>query len=278
MKTQTIKQILLATLSFTFLGVLFNVRNFESLSLSYFGWNLLANLLIVFTLGAYVRTSIYSSKKIWLHTFAIFYVIGCFNILIEALIFNVTDSMETTYQLIMGIPYCAITSLVLVYIFKKWKAQPAPSQNFLERKIHVWGWRILATNIIYFIFYIMAGIILQTTLPSFFEFYQDKIPAFSDIIITNLFFRGFVFAFICILIDHTTAGTKWFKALMVGATFAIIGGIAPLIPSNEFMPAFIRLGHAIEVGVSNFLFGIISVLLLHSNTSEEGKLITKDTQ
>ena len=49
---------------------------------------------------------------------------------------------------------------------------------------------------------------------------------------------------------------------LVGLGFAIIAGIAPLLPDNPYMPADIRFYHAIETGISNFLFGWILAWLL----------------
>ncbi|HEX5426443.1 MAG TPA: hypothetical protein VFW94_23035, partial [Candidatus Acidoferrales bacterium] len=46
-------------------------------------------------------------------------------------------------------------------------------------------------------------------------------------------------------------------ALFLGAAYSILGGIAPLLLPNPFMPPNIRLAHGFEVGISNFVFGMI---------------------
>ena len=58
----------------------------------------------------------------------------------------------------------------------------------------------------------------------------------------------------------------------LGIVYSFAGGIAPLLPENPYMPADIRLAHAVEVGVSNFLFGIIVGLLLVGRRSEKEPL------
>lgn len=44
---------------------------------------------------------------------------------------------------------------------------------------------------------------------------------------------------------------------------SIIGGIAPLILPGSEMPAYIRIGHSFEVGISNFLYGLLLGYLLN---------------
>lgn len=46
-------------------------------------------------------------------------------------------------------------------------------------------------------------------------------------------------------------------AMAIGLALAILGGAVPLLPDNPRMPGNIRLAHTIEIGVSNFIFGVI---------------------
>ncbi len=65
------------------------------------------------------------------------------------------------------------------------------------------------------------------------------------------------------------------KAVLIGLTFAVIGGIAPLIPPNELMPAYVRLGHGFEVGISNFIYGVLLAILLRSKSVQKIDLHTE---
>jgi hypothetical protein len=49
--------------------------------------------------------------------------------------------------------------------------------------------------------------------------------------------------------------------LVLALIYSIIGGIAPLLPDNPYMPADIRFYHGIEVTVSNFIFGLVVAYL-----------------
>ncbi len=264
MKNFSLKNIVIATIGLTLLSALFDLIRGQLNPIQFYGWVLLANTLLVLSLACYVVNSSLHTTKLWLTTSLIFYIIGNFNILIEAWVFNVTDRTQTLHELIIGIPYCILASLLITYIFSGWKVNPNEKPIFEYRTPIRWGLKILGANFLYFLFYIIAGMILQATVTRFNEYYGDKLPDFVDIIITNMFFRGFVFVAIAILIDRTVQLTALKKALLVGGIFSILGGIAPLIIPNELMPPFIRIAHGFEVGISNFLFGLCAFYILRS--------------
>lgn len=93
------------------------------------------------------------------------------------------------------------------------------------------------------------------------DFYKDKIPPI-DVMILTQFPRGLIFVTVAILMLRTSTLSLMKKAILIGLTYAILGAIAPLIPPNELMPANIRLVHGFEVGISNFLYGILLSYLL----------------
>ena len=73
---------------------------------------------------------------------------------------------------------------------------------------------------------------------------------------------------IALLILHSMKGSTWQKAIYIGLVFSILGAIAPLIPHSELMPDFVRLGHGIEVSLSNFLYGLILGFLFNRASSK----------
>lgn len=116
---------------------------------------------------------------------------------------------------------------------------------------------ILVSDVLYLFIYIAAGIILQVVYPTFMTYYEGKIPSVALMIQTQLFVRGFIFIGIAVLISRSLDQPLRYKALFTGIVFSIIGGIAPLIQPNDPMPAYVRLGHGFEVGISNFLHGLL---------------------
>ena len=111
------------------------------------------------------------------------------------------------------------------------------------------------------IFYIGAGLILQSTYPDLMSFYEGKIPP-PEVMIFTQFPRALLFVLVAVLMLRTLKLAQIKKAVLIGLVFSIIGGIAPLISPNEFMPGNIRLVHGIEVGISNFLYGMNLAYLL----------------
>lgn len=224
------------------------------------GWNILANYLVAFVLGYYVLHAIHRGWKLTGVVFAIFFIIGHFNILIEALIFNVTDQTQTLKELFVGFMVTAIFSPLYVKLLNQWEGQ-AEGLVFQERLPAGWTWRILVADLLYFIIYAIAGFTLQAVYPELLEFYEGKIPPFPLIIKTQ-FLRGFIFIAIALLVLRSSNLTMFKKALLTGLLFSILGGIAPLLPPNAHMPAYIRWGHGFEVGISNFLYGLTIAYLL----------------
>jgi peptidoglycan/LPS O-acetylase OafA/YrhL len=45
--------------------------------------------------------------------------------------------------------------------------------------------------------------------------------------------------------------------LVLALVYSVIGGVAPLLLDNPYMPPDIRFYHAIETSTSNFLFGLV---------------------
>lgn len=223
-------------------------------------WSIPANYLGSLVLGHYIIHSIHRGFKLSFLVFIIYFIIGYFNILIEAVIFNLTDRVATVYALIMGLCLTLVYSPLYVYLLGKWKS-PSINLRFQARSIFGWIWKLTVTDLLYFIFYMAAGLTLVTVYPELMDFYEDKTPPFGIIFKTQLF-RGLIFAGIALLVVRTTDLSTLKKALLTGAIFSILGGIAPLIPPNELMPPNIRLAHGFEVGISNFGYGVLAAYLL----------------
>ncbi|MGB5435843.1 MAG: hypothetical protein WBM98_08130 [Maribacter sp.] len=256
---------LLLTAIYALLNALFN----ETQDLNSLLWGIIANYLLALLLGYYIQHSTLRGFKLGLSVFLIYFLIGHFNILIEAYIFNVTDRGQTLFELLRGFLAAAIFCPLFVYMFRKLESQE--TLKFAPRTFFGWFWKVLVANFLYLVFYIGAGLVLSIALPEMMEFYQDKIPPMDVMINTQLFLRGFVFIAVALLVLRTVNLSKLKKALLIGLIFAIIGGIAPLIQPNELMPLYIRIGHSFEVGISNFLYGLAIAYLLSRKMIRDDK-------
>ncbi|MDH4298951.1 MAG: hypothetical protein OEV74_21960 [Cyclobacteriaceae bacterium] len=223
-------------------------------------WSLFSNYLVALVLGYLIMHSRSDGIKLMMITFIILFLIGHFNILVEALIFNVTDREETIREIIRGFLVATVFSPVYVYL-----SGPKPNPGtprFAARSFISWTWRVILGDVLYLLLYLIAGLTLTRVYPEILQFYEGKIPPFDVMIKTQLFLRGFIFIGIAVIILRTLSVGQIKKAIFIGLVFAVLGGIAPLLPPNALMPGYVRLGHGFEVGISNFLYGFILSYLL----------------
>ena len=234
---------------------------------------LLSHAMIVILTGILIKNNTQTGWKLALTVFTITFIIGHFNLLIEAYIFNVTDRNQTTDMIMKSLVLTLVTSPLLVIIFGKWKGS-GTKLVLKSRSSLQWAWRIVVGDLLYLFLYLLAGFVLYTVYPQLMDFYGDKVPPFA-LMINTQFFRALLFIGIAYLINLTTHSSLFQRALLVGAIFSIFGGIAPLtLPGDEFMPAYIRFGHAFEVGISNALYGIILTYLIGQKIMGQEEIIS----
>ena len=260
MKTTKIIRVLIGTAILTLLFGFLNTLVGIPIQSNYYFLSLIANLLINIVFLIIIRNACLKNKQLVLFVFFVYFIIGQFNILIEAYLFDVSNRTVTIKELIKGFGAAALFSPIAVFLYKK--PNTTALLKFNPRKKLNWIWKIILGNFLYLLLYIIAGMILVSLYPKLLDFYSDKIPPFDLMIKTQLFIRGPVFILVAILILKYINLSLLKKSLLIGLTFSILGGIAPLIPTNELMPGFVRFGHLFEVGISNFVFGILLGYLL----------------
>ncbi len=120
--------------------------------------------------------------------------------------------------------------------------------------------RLAASTLAYVVCYFVAGMIAWPLLRAHYE--ARPMPAVG-IVLGLQIVRGLALSWLVWLLARHEPGGRWPVALTAGLALAIVGGIAPLIiPGNPYLPDAIRHVHLVEVGISNFLFGVIVALLL----------------
>lgn len=171
--------------------------------------------------------------------------VGVINILVEAYAFSVTDLRQTLIALLVDGSTATSLGLAAALIVNRAAHRPDASTAQPRRQV----WRLVSIPFAYLAIYLSAGAL---AFPHVADFYADKpLPGLGELVALQLA-RGVIFAF-----------SSWgvlgcqprYAPLTIGATFSILGGIAPLMTANPLMPEAVRLVHAVEVGVSNFLFG-----------------------
>ncbi len=248
-------KILLASLSITVLTAVMHLISGSLEAGNYYLWLWMANVLVTASLFPLIRKNALRGGALVFAVFVVYYIVGIFSLLIEAYIFNVTERSLTLMGMLWGIPLFYLSTWILVKVIGT--EGNGRSLAIQDRGIGSWIVKVLSGNVLYFVFYFTAGLILQMSYPPLMDYYSDKIPSLQTIAATQLFLRGFLFVGVAIIIDRYAMLGNWEKALVTGAIFAIIGGIAPLLTPSELMPQGIRLAHGFEVGISNFLYGVV---------------------
>ena len=88
-------------------------------------WGVLSNFLVALILGYYIVHSSYVRFKLMAAVFLIYFLIGHFNLLIEAYIFNVTDRVQSAFEILRGFLVTLVFCPIYVYLFKdKVKSSP----------------------------------------------------------------------------------------------------------------------------------------------------------
>lgn len=127
-------------------------------------------------------------------------------------------------------------------------------------------WRLAVCDLSYVLLYLVAG---AAAFPYLQDFYADaaSIPPLGRIVGMQLF-RGLIYAGVTYPLIRIMRGKRLGKAVVVGLQLSILGAVAPLLLPNPYMPPAIRMVHAFEVGISNFLYGAIIGLLLSGKSDE----------
>jgi hypothetical protein len=224
-------------------------------------WALLSNGLIAAVLLNLGARSTRRGAALGVGLFAIAFGLGHFAGLIEAWFFGVLTGELTARLAVMG----AITSLVgcvgAVWLTKRdraamtlgnaspWRLSPA---------------RLVAVAALYVVIYFAAGVLV---FPFIRDFYTAAgLPHRGLIAAVQFFARGPLFAVLLSWLVCSTSGTRAERALRAAVTLSLVGGIAPLLLPNPFMPDAVRWAHSVEVGVSHVIFGALAGWLLAPQT------------
>jgi uncharacterized membrane protein (DUF485 family) len=230
-------------------------------SLAALGLYVIPDLLIVLALGLVAASSRQRGWKLSGTLFVLYFGINQLNTLDEVLLFKVGLKAPQALR-IMGLGL--ITSLVfvplLVLILGCWKKAPQEKVGpLVPRSAANWMGRILLGDLLCVLCYVVAGII---TLPLVKDFYAGiKLPGPAGILEVEIF-RGLVYVAAGLAVVHGIRGKPARAAMVLGLSFPILAGVAPLLLPNSFLPDSVRLAHGFEIGISNFVYGILLGYLL----------------
>jgi hypothetical protein len=173
------------------------------------------------------------------------FVVGSANNLLEAVVYGVLSLRQALAAAVPAAIVFVTLSPLAVLTAGRWK-------NGSEAEAAgVTAMKLLTVVAAYEVLYWTAGTLVY---PYIAHFYATKtVPPIYEIaslqVVRSLIFFGVAYPLL-------RTGLRS-APLVMGLVYGAIGGIAPLLPDNPYMPADIRFYHAIETSVSNFLFGLI---------------------
>ena len=173
------------------------------------------------------------------------FVVGSANNLLEAVVYGVLSLRQALAASVPAAIVFAILSPLAVLLAGRWK-------NGSEAEAAgVTPMTLLIVVAAYEVLYWTAGTLVY---PYIAHFYATKtIPPVYEVaslqVVRSLIFFGVAYPLL-------RAGLRS-APLIMGLVYGVVGGIAPLLPDNPYMPPDIRFYHGIETSVSNFLFGLI---------------------
>jgi hypothetical protein len=117
------------------------------------------------------------------------------------------------------------------------------------------AWKFVVSDLTYSLLYLVAGTIIFPYVKDFYA--TQRLPPMSTILALQLLVRGPIFIVLCLLLVRMLGLPRLSGALAVGAVFALLSGVAPLLIPNPFLPDSARWVHLCEVSSSNFVFGAV---------------------
>jgi hypothetical protein len=175
--------------------------------------------------------------------------------LIEAVYFAVIPPRAARLSALFGL-ILVLTTAGLLEVMTAQRDAPHERRTILTAGV---AWRIPVLAFAFFVIYLAAGIAIHPWIASFYA--HRHLPTLTQLLRLQLC-RG-VLDLSCIYPVYRLWRKSRTRAVWVSAcVFTVLCGWGPLLLPNQFLPGPIRLAHAVEMGASGIVFGIITALLL----------------
>lgn len=191
------------------------------------------------------RESVATGWRLAAMLFVLGFVVGSLNSLIEALFFHILGPGDLAPAAIAtGIVFALLSCLAMLSA-GRWRtgAQPPLPGRFTPLSL-------AGVVVAYEVLYWTAGTLV---FPYVSHFYAGRSLPHGYEVAAMQVVRSLIFASAAYPLLRTGLRSA---PLMLALVFSIIGGAAPLLIDNPYLPPDIRFYHGIETTSSNFLFGL----------------------
>lgn len=216
----------------------------------------LSSLLVVLALSLVAAGSSQQGWKLSGTLFVLYFGINVLSTLDETLMFKIGFQPREDFRLMAaGLCVALIFAPLLVLILGCWKNGGQEEPRVVEsRSAANWVGRIVLGDFLYVVFYFIAGL---AAMPFVRDFYAGiKLPDSASMVELEIL-RGLVYVAAGLAVVHGMKGKRGRAAATLGLAFPILAGVAPLLMYNPYLPDYVRLAHAFEIGTSNLAFGAL---------------------
>lgn len=217
-------------------------------------WALLTNALVTAALTALAVRSDWCGWKLGAAVAAIPMAIAAVNFL-EGTIFLTNTHLQWGRIFAFTLLSSALTIPVWALLFGRRPNAPGHYNPIESKSAGERTWRFLLSDFSYLFLYYLAGMIIFPFVKDFYA--TQHLPSPGTIVALQLLIRGPVFVVLCLAMTRMLGLSRTAGALVVGAVFTLLSGVAPLIMPSPVFPDSVRWVHFCEVTSSNFVFGAI---------------------
>ena len=177
---------------------------------------------------------------------------------VETLIFNGDIGMSGALFVAIGLGGLLRDVLAAIGIAFLWRGTSEPGF-----KVEGLAWKAPAIAILYIFCYFCAGQMIAWQSADVRAFYAHVDQIGQTSLVALQFGRGLIWCGLAWVVLRTLSRPSWRTASLTGLAFSGLMIPALLFP-NPVMPWPVRSVHMVEVGISNFLFGILAIWILCS--------------
>lgn len=225
---------------------------------------LLVNALFALVLAALAQRMAGPAWQRAASLFAILYTAETLLSAIEGVFFGAYLHMPAGLQGAVAAINAIKSAAVILAVFWLWRGQ-GPAATAPAGL----AWKLPLIAPLYVVFYFGAGFLIAWQSEAVRAYYLNGAGIDNQAVALLQLGRGAIWAGLAWLLARSLSGSAAARGILAGIAFAVFMD-APLLYPNPFMPWAVRQVHLVEIGVSNFLFGLLAVWLLSwSGTHEQ---------
>jgi len=195
-----------------------------------------------------------SGVRLFLALFLLVFGLNVFLTNIEGAIFLNRSPLQVWSGIVNGTLRASVLALLMVMAFGG--GSTPDSAGALQRRFTTGqlAGRFTLAAFVYLTLYIVAGLLILPHIQAFYDMQEMNLgPWFFPFQLL----RGTLYVLFAWYLVRNIEAPRWRTALAAAIMFPIIAGVADLLTPMPFMPDHVRHWHILEIGWSNFVYGLL---------------------